>query len=133
MSKEFETILETAMNVFKAVGELTENAEESFYALEDMKKVFQDVHENQLKDSILEDPCILVLFKRVIAQLCFVAAVSKTVQEMEPLESQLPPSLQPKARVIRDHLHSIRRNLTEIQVTMTEMRTMASKCLLKKK
>ena len=132
MSKEFENILETAMNFVKAAGELIENAKESFDALKDMKKVFQDVQENQLEDPIIEDACILVLFKGVIAQLCFAASLSKTVQEIEPLESQLPQSLQPKTRVIRDHLHSIREKLKEIQATMTEMRTMASKCLLKK-
>lgn len=130
---EFEKLIETAMNFIKAVGELNENAKESFDTLKDMKKVFQDVQENQLEDPIIEEACILVLFKGVIAQLCFAATVSKTVQEMEPLVSQLPPSLQPKARVIRDHLHSIRGKLKEIQATVTEMKTMVRKCLLKKK
>ena len=130
MSMVFEKLLETAMNFIKDVGELTENAKESLDALKDMKKVFQDVQENQLEDPIIEDACILVLFKGFIPQLCFVAAVSKTVQEIDPLESQLPSSLQPKARVIRDHLHKIREKLKEIQATMTEMAKMASKFLL---
>ena len=126
----FEKLLEDAMNFIKAVGELTQKAKESFDALNYMKKVFQDVQEYKLEDSIIEDACILVLFKGLIVQLCFAASVSKTVKEIGPLEPKLPPSLQLKAGVIRDHLDSIRGKLEEIQATMTKMNTMASKCLL---
>lgn len=130
----FENILETAMNFIKATGEeLIETAKDSFDALKEVKKVLQDVQENLLEDPIIKNACILVLFKGFIAQLCFAAAVSKTVQEIDPLESQLPPSLQPKAAVIRNYLDSIREKLKEILATVNEMKTIVSKCLLKKK
>lgn len=129
---EFEKLLEIAMNFIKDVGELTQNTNESFDVLRDMTKVFQDVQGNQLEDPIIEDACILVFFKGVIVQQCFVASVSKTVKEIQPLESQLPSSLQPKARNIRTFLERIRETLKQIQETITKMGTMASKFLLKK-
>lgn len=129
---EFEKLLEIAMNFIKDVGELTQNTNESFDVLRDMTKVFQDVQGNQLEDPIIEDACILVIFKGVIVQQCFVASVSKTVKEIQPLESQLPSSLQPKARNIRTFLERIRETLKQIQETITKMGTMASKFLLKK-
>ena len=120
---EFDHILTSAMPILRETGEFDRQTEEILATLSFI--------ENQQGGRQSRE--ISVLCSSYIVTRCCAAAFSKSLGELEALETELPISLLPIVKEIRAISSSIKEKLEELKTTIEEIQTKARYIYLRKK
>ena len=124
---EIGNILECAVRIVRETGEFTQNAVNMFEILGDIKEDYQEVIRYKLKDRTIENLCCSILHSSYVVLKCCLASLAKTVRDLQHEKEKLPKRFQPKVREIRSYFASIEEKLGEVDATVADIRTKASR------